>query len=481
MNLSGWRAVTLPLLAGFCLAASVPPWGFWPLAFVGFALLDLSIGEQSMWTRFWRTWLACAAWLYPAMLWMADLTLPGYIIAGAAYAAYHGAAAAITPGGPSRRVVYPGIFALTELARWWFPFGGVPLANLALAQVDSPLGQTASLGGPLFVIALSVVIGQMATAVLEVRILPIVGGAVVVVGSVIAAAIPTPGLEVGEEVTVALVQGGGPQGTRAAANQAPIVLARHVEATKLIDRPVDLILWPENVVNPGSSLSIDEAIVITSEIARQRNATLLPGWFYAVPTPVEGTVNYHSAIWPDGTEVDRYDKVRTVPFGEFVPFRGLLESTGLAEGIPRRDVIPGSAAPVLDTPVGPMGVAISWEAYFEHRSRHAVREGAEVLLNPTNGSSYWLTQVQTQQVASNQLRAIENDRWVLMVGPTGLSAVIDPDGNVLDRSDVGERKVLYATVERRTGRTLQSYLGPWPVSLFALCALAWGINRERGE
>jgi len=183
-------------------------------------------------------------------------------------------------------------------------------------------------------------------------------------------------------------------------------------------------------------------------------------------------VNYHTAVTPDGEEVARYDKVRIVPFGEYVPLRGLIER--FSSEIPSRDVIQGTEPAVLDTPVGVVGVAISWEAYFERRSRDAIENGAQLLVNPTNGSSYWLTQVHTQQVASNQLRAIENDRWLLMAAPTGLSAVIDANGDLIQRTDIGERAVLEATVEMRDGRTLASLVGFWPVLLYGVSAVVAG-------
>ena len=95
------------LLAGACLAASVPPWGWWPLAFVGIALLDRLIADRPGPSRFRRTWLVSVAWLYPAMLWMFDLTAPGYIVASALYAAYFGIACALTPNdGPWRCLLY---------------------------------------------------------------------------------------------------------------------------------------------------------------------------------------------------------------------------------------------------------------------------------------------------------------------------------------------------------------------------------------
>ena len=108
------------------------------------------------------------------------------------------------------------------------------------------------------------------------------------------------------------------------------------------------------------------------------------------------------------------------------------------------------------------------------RARDSVRNGATLLTNPTNGSSFWLTQVHTQQVASNQLRAIENDRWLLMAGPTGLSAVIDADGDLLQRTGIGERVVLTDRVEQRRGRTLASLVGPWPMLLLGLASVVAG-------
>ncbi len=463
-------------LAGICIAGSVPPWGWWPLAFIGFAILDRLLVATTAKQRFRRMWMVGVWWLAPAMLWMFDLTPPGYVIAVLLFAAYYGIAAALTPPDNRRRWIFPGAFALAELTRWYWPFGGVPLANVALSQVDSPIGQTARLFGPLFVIILVIVIGQaLAAAVIEREITaPRVAASVVIVA--LAAAWLHPRAEVVDEIDVAVVQGGGPTRTRASSDQQPVVLARHIEATRQISNPVDLVLWPENVVNPGRFLDIDDAAERVSDVAIEQNATLLPGWFYPVNDNT-ATVNYHTAVSPEGEEIARYDKVRIVPFGEYVPLRGLIER--FSSEIPSRDVIQGTEPAVLETPVGVVGVAISWEAYFERRSRDAIENGAQLLVNPTNGSSYWLTQVHTQQVASNQLRAIESDRWLLMAAPTGLSAVIDANGDLIQRTDIGERAVLEATVEMRNGRTLASLVGFWPVLLYGLSAVVAGRVARR--
>jgi apolipoprotein N-acyltransferase len=187
-------------------------------------------------------------------------------------------------------------------------------------------------------------------------------------------------------------------------------------------------------------------------------------------------------IEADGTFTDRFEKVRRVPFGEYVPLRGLLEPFA-GEALPARDAIPGRDPAVVDTPVGPMGVLISWEVFFAPRARDAIGHGGEILLNPTNGSSYWLTIVQSQQIASSRLRALETGRWVLQAAPTGFTAVVDADGTVLQRTGVSEREVLQASVERRSGQTIATRVGDWPMFLVgvALVAAGWALERRRAR
>lgn len=462
------KAVLLAVAAGLAIAASVPPWGWWPLSFVAFALIDQLLKGASARARFGRMWIVTVAWMYPAMLWMFDLTAPGYVAVVPFFGIFFGLVAALTPNTTTRRFLLPSAIAVAEWARWSWPFGGVPLAHIALGQVDSPLGQTARLLGPLLVVALVVVVGQALSSAFDRQWRAAGIGAAVCLVAILGAYAHPRATNVGD-IDVALVQGGGPQQTRASSDQQPVVLARHIETTKRLDQPVDLIVWPENVVNPGSLLTREDADLLVRDIAAVQDAPVLAGWFYAVSDTE--TVNYQSVINPDGSETDRYDKVRLVPFGEFVPLRSVIELVN--DEIPGRDVRVGTVEPVLDTSAGPVGVAISWEGYFEHRYRDAVNNGAEVIINPTNGSSYWLTQVQTQQVASNQLRAIETDRWVMQVAPTGMSAFIDPDGNVIQRTGLEERSLIVDTVSRRQGKTLASIVGPWPILLLGAAGLIW--------
>jgi apolipoprotein N-acyltransferase len=483
------------ILAGLLIAASVPPWGWWPAAFVGIALLDSMVANRSAASRLRRGMVVGAAWALPSTLWVVDLSPPGWILAAGLHAVGLGLATALVPAGRWRRPGLVGAITLAELVRWSVPFGGVPLASIALGQAGGPLAPVVRVAGPLLLVALTVAVGMGLSALFEARkadrsslaTIGIAASAIVIAG-LLAATAPT-GRVVGE-LDVALVQGGGPQRTRATPTGAATVFANQVEANQQVRTPVDLVVWPENVVNPvpepasgwrhEGRLYADDATAALATEATRLDAVLVPGWFHRDADDPTANLNYQTAIEPDGSVVDRYDKVRTVPFGEYVPMRALVQRLA-PDMLPARDLRPGTGPAILDTSVGRLGIAISWEVFFEHRTRDAVTNGGEVIVNPTNGASYWLTQVQTQQVAASRLRALETGRWVLQVAPTGFSAVIDPRGRVLQRTDVGEQAVLHHRVERRQGLTWASRMGTWPMAVMSLLAMAgaWTASRRR--
>lgn len=173
--------------------------------------------------------------------------------------------------------------------------------------------------------------------------------------------------------------------------------------------------------------------------------------------------------------------MRRVPFGEYVPLRNILEAIGAPIEQVGRDATPGTDPAYVDLPDGTrLSVVISWEVFFAGRAREGVKAGAEAILNPTNGASYTGTIVQTQQVASSRLRAIETGRWVVQAAPTGFTAIVDADGTVRQRTAVSEQRVLYDTIELRTGRTWYTNLGdgPFIVALLLLLGLSLWFGRR---
>lgn len=463
---NNWARRGLALLAGLLICGSVPPWGWWPCAFVGIALWALLIDRPRWTARFGVGALVGLGWFLPSTIWMVRFTPAAWPLGVSVwFPLVMGTASALCPPGRWRFAVLAATVTASEWFRWHAPFGGVPLSMLAMGQARGPLLPVARIGGSLGV--------SLAVAAVGVTLGAAIDGsrrnavlAVIAVAAVAVAGIWAPDGRVTSTMTVAVIQGGGAQQTRSESTDYTEVLQRHLTEAETITSPVELYVFPENIVNVTGFWegSFEERLV--SDFARRHAATVVIGIVEDHNDP-EHFYNAAVAVGPDGHQVARYDKVRRVPYGEYVPMRNLLDPIA-HDQLPPRDQVPGTGPPVLVTPAGRLGVAVSWEVFFGRRVRDAVHHDAEIILNPTNGSSYWLTQVQTQQIASSTLRAVESGRWVLQSAPTGFSAIIDPHGDVLGRTGIGEPATLTATVERRDGRTIAALTGDLLALLIAL-------------
>jgi len=476
---SMWRR-RLPVAAaaggGLLVGASLPPVGLWPLALVGIAGIDWAIRDAPVAARFRRGWLAGVALLGPTTWWMRELTLPGWVLASVVLGALLGVALAAVPPGAGRWVALPGAWVLFEAVRGRWPFGGVPLSTLAVGQVAGPLAPVARVGGGLLLAAVTVAAAVAVTAMVGRRPRAALVAAGAVAAASVLAVVAPGGMGTGRWLAADVVQGGGPQGTHAVDTDASDVVERHLAASRTVRADADLVVWPEDVVDVEAPFEASDEGRQVAELSRRLDGVLVVG---VIEETGDRFTNEAVAL-RGGQVVDRVGKERRVPFGEFVPFRSLVEPFAPAM-LPRRDAVVGRGPAVLDTPTGRFGVVVSWEVFFGDRARDAIGNGGQLLLNPTNGSSFTGTQVQSQQVASSRLRAIETGRWVLQAAPTGFSAVIDPEGRVLQRTGVSERAVLRADVELRRGRTWAVAFGDWPAVVLGggLVAAGWVLARRR--
>ncbi len=490
------------LLSGAVVAFSMPPWGWWPLAVIGVIGFELALRDDL--TRWWRARLGFAfgfAWMMIGMGWMWFLTPPGYIVTAALFAGFHAAAAAVAPPGRWRVIARPAAHTIAEAVRMLVPFGGVPLATLGISQADGPLLGVAGVGG---VILLTWLVFQLSFALAAVgaelawdrrfdrsrQRRPV--AALAAVGFVIVlSALAPSGRDRGESLTIAAVQGGGEQGTSALDVPSSRVTQAHLDATATIDPgdDLDLVVWPENGVdvNGGTFTDSEAFSAINREVERLgvpfAVGVTLDSEFSAYPS-ADSFVNAQYVIEPGNGVTSGYEKVRIVPFGEYVPFRGVLEALGAPLEQIASDATRGRDPALLTLSDGTqLGVMISWEVFFGDRGRAA--DDSAILLNPTNGASYTGTILQTQQVASSRLRAMETGRWVVQVSPTGFSAFVSPDGDVFQRTDVSERRVITMAVPLRDGTTWYSTIGDWPwiIALFATLGttiwLSGGLHRRR--
>jgi apolipoprotein N-acyltransferase len=433
--------------------------------------------------RRWRGRLAVGAaagvgFLGPGLFWMTEFSAPGYLAAVGIETALFALGLVVVPAAsaPWRAALgLPAGLVLAEGLRGIWPFGGVPIATLAQTQIGGPLAPTVRLGGSLLLAGLVGVVGVALAAALARR--PVrwrtaaPAAAVVAVAAVLGWAAPH-GRPAGE-LRVALVQGGGERGTLAIESSSAEVLRRHLAATEQVPPGVDVVLWPEDVLKAEGDVTASPLGADVGELAREHDATFVVG----SAEGVGDRFRVVSTAWgPDGEPVARYQKTLRVPFGEYVPFRPLVERLADVSPIPR-DALAGDDLGLLTTPAGDLGVLISFEAFFAPLARTATTAGAEVVLVPTNASSYSTTQMPALQRGAARLRALETGRFVIQSAPTGFSGIVDPAGGVVTMSDLGAATVVDGVVERRRGLTPYQRNGDLPVVALAAAALAlaWGL------
>lgn len=469
--------------------------------------------------------------------WVSEFNAAGYVALVALSMVFMGAAGAAIA---SRRWVgvltgLPAALTVADWVRGHFPFGGLPLGGIPLGQAAGPLVPVARLGGPLLVTGVTAASGAAlgVIAARAGRLLRPEAGAVAAsvrrqwrpdTGADAASAGPEPRPAAGRDADVALrrpphpagrwevmpaaivlavvgalvgagrlgpdgagggshrvlsvaaVQGGGPRGLHASEVDPDVAFQRQLSVTATIQPPVDLVVWPEDVVVVDQPIGQTPESTALGELAVRLQASVVAGVVENV-----GADRFRNAavVWsPAGVIVARYDKVHRVPFGEYIPGRALFRHLANLDLVPR-DAIAGRAPGLLDTPAGPLGAVISYEVFFEDRARAAIHAGGELLVVPTNASSYRTSQVPTQEVAAAQLRAWETGRDTIQAAPTGFSALIDHDGRVIARSTLGRPEVLTGRLTLRTGRTVFVRLGELPVVAVAILGLIAPLGLAR--
>ena len=169
---------------------------------------------------------------------------------------------------------------------------------------------------------------------------------------------------------------------------------------------------------------------LLSRLAAALGTTLVVG----VTEPASATTFRNEIVaWgPRGRIVGIFEKVHRVPFGEYVPYRSFFSHLANLSGVPS-DAVPGHGTGLMRTPAGPLGLLVSFEVFYAGRSPPSVRAGAELLVVPTNTSSYSTSQVPSQEVAADGCRRSRRAATCVQAAPTGYSAVVTQRGVVVAR------------------------------------------------
>ena len=484
------------LLSGGLLYLAFPPFDLPWTAVPAVALLTLVCAGGSARLGALLGLLHGMAFFLPLVEWTAELAGVGALVAlallEASFLALLGAALAVATRSAGWPLWTAALWVGQEALRSRLPFGGFPWGRLAFSQGDSLLTPLAALGGaPLVTLAVALLAGALAWAVRRVRTGPAAAAGVLVAALVAvlggAAVVPVP--TDGDTVRVAVVQGNVPRLGLDFNAQRAAVLTNHVEATRELAADVragreeqpDLVVWPENAsdIDPFTDPAAFEAI---DEAVRDVGVPVLVG---AVLQGPGEKISNAGIVWDPVTGPgERYVKRHPVPFGEYIPYRSLARRITERVDLVPRDFAAGNRVGVMD--VGPvrLGDVICFEVAYDGLVRDTVVGGGRLLVVQTNNATYGYSGESAQQLAMGRLRAVEHGRTVLVAATSGISAVIAPDGALVDSAPVFTRRVMVTEVPTRDALTPATRLGAAPelvLSVAGLLALLVPVVRRRGR
>jgi apolipoprotein N-acyltransferase len=506
-------AVPMAVAAGLAMLAAFPPYGWWPLAPVGVALLAAAAHRRRMRAGAGLGFLTGVALFAPMLEWTNLHTgyLPWVLLSllQAGYLALLGAATGyVSPLVDRWRWSWPALTGLLwvgqEALRDRTPFGGFPWGRLAFSQGDSPLLRLAVLGGaPLVTFAVALSGGLLVAAAWRRwpgllarpavrRWLPAAGliaGAVAVAAG--AALVPVGVSQGGNSVTVAIVQGNVPRLGLDFNAQRQAVLNNHVDATLALAEQVaagtrprpDLVVWPENssdidpLRNPSAGARISQA-------ADAVRAPILVG--AVLLGPQAGQVRNAGILWRPGSGPDLeqlYTKRHPVPFAEYVPLRDVARMVSKQVDLIRADFVPGAEPGVVNAGPAVLGDVICFEVAYDGLVRDTVTGGAQLLVVQTNNATFDEAEAR-QQLAMVRLRAVEHGRAALMASTVGVSGFVAPDGRVSAATGFNTPAVVVRQMQLGDGRTPATRAGALPelalAGLAGAALMAAAVRRRRG-
>ena len=495
-----WAALLAAPAAGVAMLLAFPPYGWWPLAPIGVALLAAAVHRRRLRAGLGLGLLTGLTFFLPLLSWtnLEVGNLPWLLLGGfeACYLALMGAAAAwASPVADRWRASWPVLTGLLwvaqETLRSTVPFGGFPWGRLAFSQADGPLVRFAALGGaPLVTFAVALVGGLLAAAAwaaLRHRWRPLTGAwaaviavaAVALLAPVSSGAVTDDPVGADDAVTVAIVQGNVPRLGLDFNAQRQAVLDNHADATVELARQVaagqaarpDLVVWPENSsdIDP---LRYPAAAARISEAADAVGAPILVGAVLSGPGP--GQVRNAGLLWQPGggPDLDQlYIKRRPVPFAEYVPFRDLARLVSKEVDRVRSDFVAGTTPGVVATPAVTIGDVICFEVAYDDVVRDTVTGGGRLIVVQTNNATFNNAEA-LQQLAMVRLRAVEHGMPALMASTVGVSGFVDRDGRVSGATEFFTEAVVVRQVRPGDGTTVATRVGRWPEAVLVLLAVS---------
>jgi apolipoprotein N-acyltransferase len=506
---SGFARLTrlsVSVLAGLLLCVSFPPVGWWWSAVIALALLTwvLTAPHTTMAGGFGYGLAFGLAFYLPLLPWISGLVGPVPWIALSAmealFPAMFGVFAVLVARLPGWPVWLACLWSMQEWLKSSVPFGGFPWGVTAYGQASGPFLNLAQwAGSPLVSFGIALLGTSLCALVTLVRTGgrgTLVVSGVSICAVLLATALAAPGVRraaAGDEPTTAIaaVQGNVPRLGLDFNSQRRAVLDNHVTQTLLLAEDVRagrvpqprFVVWPENSSDIDPLANADAA----DQISRAARAIGVPILVGAVVDRPEATRDNPAAsntviVWdPAKGPGERHDKQIVQPFGEYLPWRSFFSR--LSSYADRAGYfVPGNGSGVVYPAGVPVGVATCWEVIFDRALRQSVRNGAQVLVVPTNNATFDQA-MSEQQLAFAKLRAVEHGRYVIVAGTTGISAAIAPDGSEIQRTAFFTPAYLDTEVRLRTAETPATRWTPavqWLIVAAAVAAIGAAILHNGG-
>ena len=468
------------------MALAQPPVS-WPVAlFVAlpilFALVDATGSAR---VAFGVGWAAGAGhfaaglfWIFEPFLvdaprhgWMAPFALV-FMAGGLAlfWAAPFALARRWWPVGPERVALLAGLWTLAEFARAHV-LTGFPWALVAYAWIETPVYQLAAWGGP-HLLGFATLLAGLAPG-----LAPLGGGIAAAAAVAVAWGLGTlrlsePIAPRAEPLIVRLVQPNAPQALKWRPDMQQLYFERHLEETRAPADPTpDVVIWSETAV--PFVLGYADALQAEAAAAAGPDALLVLGLRRLDATP-ERELWYNSlaALTPDGHAFAVYDKHHLVPFGEYIPLAERLARLGVAPAtLTRTGFAAGPGPRVVSAPGAPPFLAlICYEAIFPHRMR-APEGRPEWIVQVTNDAWFGEAAGPYQHFAQARARAIEQGLPLARAANTGVSAMIDARGQVVESLELGVAGRIDAALPPALPPTAYARFGDLPALAFILLAI----------
>jgi apolipoprotein N-acyltransferase len=485
-------ALLAALAGGLALTAAFPPLGVWPLAPLGPALLVVALWRRSLRASLVIGLLFGLALFVPLLSWLINLAWYAW---GALALAEAVIFALLTVGQqvllrlPAWPVAVAGWWVAAEALRGRWPYA-FPWGRLAMSQAGAPTAPWTAIGGaPLLSFLLALAGTTLAWLLLTRgtarRAVPALAFSAAAGLALAGGLLPVDNVPPGTPTaTIAAIQGNVPHARNLPdLLRATTVTANHAQATERLaaevragTRPApDLVIWPENSIDldPGRYPVVYATI---SAAVRAIDRPVLVGEVLQNPLRNVGQ------LWTPGRGPGpMYVKRQLVPFGEYIPFRGLLSHITSLVALQPHDFTAGRRPVVFRIGKIRLGDVICYEIGFDSLVRSEVTAGANLLTMQTNDASFEVdgqTGESLQQLAMARMRAVESDRAIVVASTTGVSAVIAPDGAVLARTGTWRQAVLDERVPLVSTVTLADRVGQWPeyvITGLTLAAFAWTV------